>query len=150
MASDYTSNYQLPIWAPEDSFLRTEFNDANQKIDAAITEVAAEVETLAEAAGDRVHVSIREGTGKHGASFYTPLYFPFQPRAVFIGPMNRTAYSGGWFRYGITEATVQTAYGSSGTAHFSWEEKKVTIYSDTDSQFQFNADGVYYICIALA
>ena len=41
MASDYTSNYQLPIWAPEDSFLRTEFNDANQKIDAAIAEAAA-------------------------------------------------------------------------------------------------------------
>ena len=38
MASSYTTNYQLPIWAASDSFLRTEFNDANQKIDAAIAQ----------------------------------------------------------------------------------------------------------------
>ena len=38
MASNYTEHYQLPIWAPEDSFLREEFNDANQKIDAAIAQ----------------------------------------------------------------------------------------------------------------
>ncbi len=33
MASNYTENYQLPLWAADDSFLRAEFNDANQKID---------------------------------------------------------------------------------------------------------------------
>ena len=38
MASNYTTNYELPIWAASDSFLRTEFNDANQKIDAAIAQ----------------------------------------------------------------------------------------------------------------
>ena len=36
MASNYTTNYGLPIWAADDAFLRTEFNDANQKIDAAL------------------------------------------------------------------------------------------------------------------
>ena len=41
MASNYTEHYQLPIWDPEDSFLREEFNEANQKIDAALGEKAA-------------------------------------------------------------------------------------------------------------
>ena len=36
MASNYTTNYELPLWAADDAFLRTEFNDANQKIDAAL------------------------------------------------------------------------------------------------------------------
>ena len=36
MASNYTTNYELPIWAADDAFLRTRFNDANQKIDAAL------------------------------------------------------------------------------------------------------------------
>ena len=40
MASNYTTNYQLPLWAADDAFLRTEFNDANQKIDAALASKA--------------------------------------------------------------------------------------------------------------
>ena len=36
MASNYTTNYELPLWEPQDSFLRTEFNEAYQKIDAAL------------------------------------------------------------------------------------------------------------------
>ena len=47
MASNYTENYQLPLWAADDAFLREEFNDANQKIDAAICE-ARRAETLAD------------------------------------------------------------------------------------------------------
>ena len=37
MASNYTEHYQLPIWAPDDSFLREEFNESHQKIDAALS-----------------------------------------------------------------------------------------------------------------
>ena len=38
MASNYTTNYELPLWEPQDSFLRTEFNEAHQKIDDALAE----------------------------------------------------------------------------------------------------------------
>ena len=44
MASNYTTNYELPLWEPQDSFLRTEFNEAYQKIDAAIKAVEEAVE----------------------------------------------------------------------------------------------------------
>ena len=36
MASNYTEHYQLPLWEPEDAFLREEFNEANEKIDIAL------------------------------------------------------------------------------------------------------------------
>ena len=36
MASSYTANYGLCQWAPEDKFLREEFNQDNEKIDAAL------------------------------------------------------------------------------------------------------------------
>ena len=36
MASNYTEHYKLNQWSPEDKVLRTEFNEDNQKIDAAL------------------------------------------------------------------------------------------------------------------
>ena len=35
-----TTNYQLNQWEPEDNFLRTDFNEDNAKIEAALTEMA--------------------------------------------------------------------------------------------------------------
>ena len=40
MASGYTANYGLCEWEPEDQFLREEFNQDNEKIDAALEEAA--------------------------------------------------------------------------------------------------------------
>ncbi len=50
MASNYTENYGLCQWEPGDNFVRTEFNQDNAKIDAALGVLAAEklgtVETI--------------------------------------------------------------------------------------------------------
>lgn len=40
MASNQTTNYGLHLWEPEDDFLRTEFNENNEAIDAALKEGA--------------------------------------------------------------------------------------------------------------
>lgn len=56
MASNYTANYGLCQWAPENAFLREEFNQDNAKIDAALKETeerAAERAQAAEAKADR-------------------------------------------------------------------------------------------------
>ena len=42
--AQYTANYQLHQWVPEDNFLRTDFNQDFQKIDAAL----ASLKTLAD------------------------------------------------------------------------------------------------------
>ena len=38
----FTSNYGLHQWAPEDNFLRTDFNEDLKKIDEALEKIAAE------------------------------------------------------------------------------------------------------------
>ena len=43
MASGQTTNYQLNQWEAEDKVLRTEFNEDNQKIDAALGALAKAV-----------------------------------------------------------------------------------------------------------
>ena len=40
MASNQTEHYQLPLWQPEDDFLRTEFNETHQLLDAALYQQA--------------------------------------------------------------------------------------------------------------
>ena len=62
MASNYTTNYELPLWEPQDSFLRTEFNDANQKIDAGLTAANAE----------RIHVGSYTGDGSSNRTIQLP------------------------------------------------------------------------------
>ena len=70
MASNYTTNYQLPLWQPEDDFVRAEFNDTNEKVDAA----------LAAANAERIHVGSYTGDGADTRTI--PL--PFTPTVVIV------------------------------------------------------------------
>ena len=72
MASNYTTNYELPLWEPQDSFLRTEFNEAHQKIDDALGNMA------------QIASGQYTGTGEYGASAPCQLEFSFQPLFLFI------------------------------------------------------------------
>ena len=107
MASNYTTNYELPIWAADDAFLRTEFNEANQKIDAALAGMATSAE-VSQAEGElsgalsaltarvaalealttervRLAEGSYTGSGEVGADHPNTLTFPFPPKIVFIG-----------------------------------------------------------------
>ena len=53
MASSYTANYGLCQWAPENAFLREEFNKDNAKIDAALKAAEERAEEKASAAEDK-------------------------------------------------------------------------------------------------
>ena len=83
MASNYTTNYELPLWEPQDSFLRTEFNDANQKIDTA----------LAAASAERIYVGSYTGDGTTGMR---TIPLPFTPKVVIVSgqkPAGDKSYS---------------------------------------------------------
>ena len=73
---EYTQNYQLPLWDKEDAVIRTDFNENNQKIDAAL-KIAAEGNCKI-AAGSYV------GTGAYGADNPNTLTFAFEPKLVLI------------------------------------------------------------------
>ena len=70
MASSYTENYGLCQWEPGDNFVRTEFNQDNQKIDAAL---AAAEETAAVAtaqAAAELEARCRSRTALLGRDLY--------------------------------------------------------------------------------
>lgn len=84
MASNYTTNYELPIWAAGDAFLREEFNDANQKIDGALagkadTEAVAEIKAQM---GGKAKIVAGTYSGDNQTSRIITL--GFTPKAVMI------------------------------------------------------------------
>lgn len=48
MATNHTAHYQLNQWEPTDQVLRTDFNADNAKVDAALADLAENVEGKAE------------------------------------------------------------------------------------------------------
>ena len=68
--ANYTPNYQLHQWAPEDKFLRTDFNEDLNKIDAALGAVSIERIALGNYVGD-------------GTSNRT-IRLPFAPKLVIV------------------------------------------------------------------
>ena len=96
VASNYTTNYQLNQWEAGDQVLRTEFNQDNQKIDAAlknhddeITGLATEL-TAGLAGKGNCHVSYNTyvGTGAYSSANPTSLTFPELPDLVIIAGEN--------------------------------------------------------------
>ena len=111
MASEYTANYELPIWAADDAFLREEFNEANQKIDGALagkagkTELAAAKTNLeaqigaveaalaskADATAVAAKCEIVTGTYTGTGSASRTISLGFKPKAVYVCRENGTA-----------------------------------------------------------
>ena len=88
MASNHTTNYQLCQWEAADKVLRTDFNEDNQKIDAAMKANAdalagkADSSALAEIAASIPKVAVGTYSGDGAAS--RTISLPFTPKAVFL------------------------------------------------------------------
>ena len=140
MASNYTTNYELPIWAADDAFLRTEFNEAHEKIEDALTGLE-----------NKFYVGTYDCDGTYGANHPITLTFPFQPRALYLGALNQGMYSSGWYGYGMPQGYVQ--YNSSnsghGTVNFAWNGQSVSFYSDQSANAQYNYAGGRTLYIAV-
>ena len=104
MASNYTEHYELPIWDAGDSFLRTEFNEAHQKIDAALAEKAdsADVEAVRTLAQGRALLTFGSYNGDGQAS--QTVLLGFQPKLVLV------VSGGGLNAQRIHECGAQMAY----------------------------------------
>ena len=80
----YTSNYGLHQWAPEDNFLRTDFNTDLQKIDTALGEMAtqSQLEETDSVAKSKCRVVIGSYIGD-GATSRT-IHLGFRPAVVMV------------------------------------------------------------------
>ena len=93
VASNYTTNYQLNQWEAADQVLRTDFNQDNQKIDAALAGLAAkntELEgavaaAVAGAGNCQMELFTYTGTGAYGTENPTRVQFSHLPEFFLIG-----------------------------------------------------------------
>ena len=95
MATNYTANYGLCQWEPEDNFLREEFNQDNAKIDAALA--GHDADFLAMDAAKLSYTTLQDITVPE-----TVQQVEFDPKA------------GQWWQYSVILLVYTPAPGSSG------------------------------------
>ena len=79
--ANYTEHYQLHQWEPEDSFLRTDFNQDFSRIDTALASLAGNLD-----ATDKKMPKVTVGSYKGNSSPTEPqtITLPFKPIVVLI------------------------------------------------------------------
>ena len=151
MATNYTENYQLPIWAADDAFLRTEFNEANEKIDAALG-------VLAQSMGNcRIVTGSYTGTGEYGSAHPNTLTFDFPPKlvvitvgdahSVLLSPNTQAAgYHEAYTRYGMLKVTWS---GNSVSWYVTGYYNGSLHSTGGDAEHQLNQSGTSYYYLAI-
>ena len=154
MASNHTTNYNLNQWEATDKVLRTEFNEDNAKIDAALKANAAAIDTLetqlvsglAGTGNCQIELKTYTGNGKYGEYQPTRLTFSAVPALVLIfGYRAICVHRGGSFS-GTLSASTGSGTGVDNIS-FSWSGNTVSFYSNNPGA-QLNADGQTYWAVA--
>ena len=153
MASNQTSNYGLNQWEATDQVLREEFNQDNQKIDAALSTNAAAISAEAAeraATATRFICGSYEGTGVSGAIHYS---LGMKPKFLFLIPLVGTSSS---YYVGLLAAEtfclpLHSDYGVTGsTTMVSFTDDGFSIiHSSNLLEKAFNRLGVTYRYLAI-
>ena len=132
-----TTNYGLHQWDPEDSFLRTDFNEDFRKIDAAISE------KLSAFSGTYV------GTGVYGSTNPNHLTFPFHPQIVFLMEVGNGGLHSGYFLYGSPVGMINWAGSSMSNfnVQLAWTDNSVSWYSTVGAGEQLNFERTYHYLV---
>ena len=153
MASNYTTNYQLNQWEAGDQVLRTEFNQDNQKIDAALKnhddELATHTSALAQMGNCEIVYGSYQGTGAYGQGNHSTLTFEHEPLLVAIMPETiggQSVMLGFWAVRGSSFLYTSEYYQSK--VGLIWQDKALS-WSGSDSSYQFNDLGTTYYYVAL-
>ena len=153
MASNYTTNYQLNQWEAGDQVLRTDFNQDNQKIDAALKshddELATHTSALAQMGNCEIVYGSYQGTGAYGQGNHSTLTFEHEPLLVAIMPETiggQSVMLGFWAVRGSSFLYTSEYYQSK--VGLIWQDKALS-WSGSDSSYQFNDLGTTYYYVAL-
>ena len=144
MSSNHTEHYSLSQWEAEDKVLRTDFNEDNAKIDAALSQHAGAL-----ALRGNCQIEIQTYIGTATAQTTKCLTFSARPAFVFImgqddvrwlnGTSNFPLFLGGYkaINFGLTLTP--------GSAH--WEGNTAVLGPD-DPRIAMNQKDRYYFVIA--
>ena len=147
MASNHTTNYNLNQWEATDKVLRTDFNEDNAKIDAALkanADVAAAAAAAAALCGNcQIETQSYTGTGAYGDATPTRITFSKPPLLYIVLGSNGSAAFGSrqmnsYVLCYSTSILSSTAVWSGNTVALSH------LYAD----YQMNASGRAYQVIA--
>ena len=164
MASNHTEHFSLNQWLPDDQVKRTDFNEDNAKLDAALDALAAEVEKKAttaaleavRAAMPKIAVGTYTGTGTYGDSKPCTLDLTHalgrEPQLVLV---RRQTDPGGRTKCltlirGAAAADCYNAHDILVDTEnlITWTGKRVSWYGESAS-VQMNESGVLYTYFAL-
>ena len=164
MASNYTKNYGLCQWKATDQVLHTEFNEDNQKIDAALvkhdealaqnaqaiqTEADARTNAVATLTAElikrgncKIEVQSYDGTGYSGANYPTRITFSKQPLLFLI--LGQTQFMAGSKHTERGTVIKFEGYGASvSSPYLTWSGNRVSFYGNDDGE-QMNGTNITY------
>lgn len=153
MATNHTSNYELCQWEATDQVLRTDFNEDNVKVDAALAGLAkvdqqheakmAQLNQQLNLRGNcQLYATSHVGTGENQAS----ITFPHKP--IFFCIMDPNDYFSVIAICGVTQVLSRTvsAYGKIAVQ---WSGNTVTWSSTGHPDYQCNEKDKSYPVLAL-
>ena len=169
MASNHTENYGLCQWEATDQVLRTEFNEDNAKVEAALvkhdTAIAGNVQAIQTEADARanavttltaellkrgnckIEVKSYNGTGYSGTSHHTRITFSKQPLLFLV--LGQTQFMAGSKHTERGTVIKFESYGASVSApYLTWSGNQVSFYGNDDRD-QLNSTGITYWVFAL-
>lgn len=142
---NYTPNYRLHQWEPQDPFLRTDFNEDLQKIDAALGNAPIFI------SGQYV------GTGTSGERHPNILNFDIQPQMVILNTQEMCTYNDIAKYYILFPNMTNFPVPNSGEQNvltwtktgISWYYSTYSSYTDEEKAFrQYNTKGKTYHYVA--
>ena len=155
MASNHTQHYALNRWDLEDQIIMDDFNDDNEKIDAALHDNASALSALQTTLNThgkltRFAYGSYVGTGESGRNHPNSLTFDFYPMFIII--MSRAAQGRDQSPcFMMRGETVGNSTKTAASINLSWTDSGVSWY-DVDSfskpENQNNTEGVTYHYLA--
>ena len=140
--ANYTPNYQLHQWAPEDKFLRTDFNEDLNKIDTALDKLAQAEQLLEGKINEcRLYTYTYTGTGSYNEANPCSLHFPIKPAlVVIVGHFAAAIITAG------SNHLIAISAGETISNNASWSEdgKVLTWYTYNSEDSQMNSAGWTY------
>ena len=147
MSTNHTTNYNLCQWEATDQVQRTDFNQDNAKIDAALAEHAAKI---AQKGNCKIEYGSYVGTGNRGPNSPSTLTFSGKPLLVIVADTTNGSFML-MMRSSIFGLYVLGGNESIGMPYLDWEtECAVSWYTGSQvSDYQVNTAGRKYVYIAL-
>ena len=139
MSTNHTTNYNLNQWEATDKVLRTEFNEDNAKIDAALKANADAAAAIQAKLGNcRIEHSTYVGDGNAGSGYPTGLTFSDEP-PVLVVVVGRDS------KLLALHSETQSSFSmDGGLFQVSWTDSGVTWWHVSNPNSQFNAYGTTY------